>query len=344
MDKGGFAEKISMKEVLDGFISSYVERDRSLGFDRWLEDKLQQEIPGMPEGAGGKMADEIIRAVENYDKTLDGLNKAIGDGQSKEEWLTGYMGDIYAGIPIDTVGQRLRQIENGLTVSNMKLLQGIAGSGRSAAAIDDADPIEWNEYNVKNTVYRIEDQMILTGTAVAANILKEKMQDDSADMMDAVKQTLQSGLKKDSGEVKAIVAGAIKVAAEKELGDLLPEDTPVELIGDMAGAAVEAAEALYDVMNGESPLVDAIDKIGRANVAAGCRYMSWVLEKYLQDVPVLGPVLVDLAGGLLEHMEGPKFTEDVYNTVRNMVIAAWEGVKKSRTVEILGEMKNVVFG
>ena len=51
MDKGGFAEKISTKEVLDDFISSYVERDRSLDFDRWLEDKLQQEIPGMPEGA-----------------------------------------------------------------------------------------------------------------------------------------------------------------------------------------------------------------------------------------------------------------------------------------------------
>lgn len=344
MDKHEFVEELSMKDILDGFISSYAERDMNEEFVRWLEDKLRQEVPDMPNAASEKMAAEIIKAVEDYDETLDELNVAIDAGQSKEEWLVERLSDTYADVPFDAVGKRLQQIENDFAVSNMKLMQEINKAEGNAISVIDADPVEWNEYSVKNKVYEIGNQVILNGVAVAANVLKEKVQDDAVDISGIVKETFQDGLIKDSEEVKVVVAGAIKVAAEKGLENILPKDTPMDVIGGLAGAAVEGAEALFDVANGESTMLDAMDKIGRANVAAGCRYLSGALKERLSEVPIFGPMLVDLAGGLLKHMDGPKFAENVYIVVRDAAVAMWEGVKESHTAKVLIEAKNRVFG
>lgn len=354
MDNHEYLEEESLKNVLQSFIRSYTERDKSMEFSSWLGYKLRQDIPELSQEASAKLADEIIKVVAVYDRTLDELKIMVEEGQSKEGWFADRLAGSYTDMTLADVGSKLLQIEEELTVSNGQLMQKICGQQPEIEPLDEEErdeeyPIQWNEYSVRNKAREIGKQVALTGTAVVANIMKEKVQNgDNADIGSVVKGTFQDGLIEEPKEAKAVVAGAVKVAVEKGVSNIIPKDVPedvaTDMIGNIAGVAVEAAEALYDVMNGDSTLVDAMDKIGKANIVAGCHYMSRVLEKYLLDVPVLGPVLVDLAGGLLKHMKGPKFTEDVYNTVRGMVIATWEGVKESRTVEILGEVRNIVFG
>lgn len=337
MDNSRLTEEVSMKNVLDGFMDSYAKRDKSMEFSDWLERKLQQEIPDMSEEASKRLVRDIIGAVSDYDKTLEELNAAIDAGQSKEEWFADRLADTYADMPMDAVGEKLQQFENNIAASNMQLMRGIDMSQTEEENSAEAGNTEWNEYSIKDKAYKIGKQVVLSGMAVAANVAKDKMQNDSTvEIGDISKGMLQDGVIQDPEEVKAVVAGAVKVAAEKGLVDI-----PDAAIGDMAGVAVEGAEALYDAACGECTMTEALDKIGRAGVAAGCRYCAGALKGFLLSKP-FGPLLVDLFGGLLDHMESPKFTENVYTVVRDAAIATWEGMKKS-VGRIFGSLKRVLL-
>lgn len=331
MDNHEFEKETSLKDVLGSFIRSYTERDKGIEFSAWLENRLQQEIPDMSQGACEKLAGEIIEAVAGYNKTLNELNTAIDGGQSKEEWFAGRLSETYADMSLDIAGERLQQIENDLTVSNMQLIQEVDETQAEIGEVSviEGNSIEWNEYSIKNKAYEIGNQVILTGITAAANVLKERVQSDEAvDIGSIVMDTLQDGLKNDSGEVKAVVAGAVKVAVEKGLTDIVSEDTPTGIISDMAGAAVESAEALFDAASGESTVTEALDKIGRAVTAGCCHCACDVLKGCLSKVPRVGSALVVLAGGLFDRMKRPEFAENVYTTVRGVATSAWEGVKR----------------
>ena len=345
MDNKGYVEKTLLKDVLGGFISSYTERDRSMEFSYWLEDRLRQEIPDMSAETGRKLAGEIIDAVAAYDKTLNDLNMAVDAGQSKEEWFAGRMAETYAGMSLDTVGEKLQQLEDAVLTSNMQLMHEIGCTQTDGGNSDDSGSIEWNKYSVKQKAYEIGEQVNLTGEAVVANVLKERVQDNEIIAIgDIVGEAFQNDMKKDSGEVKAVVAGAVKAAVEKGLGDFVPKDTPIDVIGSIAGAAVEGAEALFDMAKGESTMLKTMDRIGRAVVVTGCQCAGSFVKGCLSKIPFAGPVIVDLASGLLEHVSGPKFAANVYNTVRDMAVATWEGMKRSRVGKIITSVKNVIFG
>lgn len=345
MDKSGFLEAQAVRDILNSFISSYAERDKSLEFSGWLEDKLRQEIPDMPKEISIKLANEIIEAVAGYDQTLHELNVAIEAGQSKEEFFAEHMAQSYADLPADVVGEKLQLIESGYTVSNLQLIQELDATQQEEIPAADADSVNWNEYSLKDKTYQIGKKVGLAGLAVAANAIKNNMQNsDHVSLRDAVSEELEDGLQTEPREVKAAVAGAVKIAAVKGLSDLLPSDTPTEYICDMAGAAVEGAEALFDAANGDITMTEALDKTGMAGVAAACRFNAGMLKGKLMAVPVFGPVLVNLLGGLLDHMEGPQYAENTYHVVRDAAIATWKGIKASgkRMIRCLANLKDMI--
>lgn len=336
MNKSGLARESSFKNILHNFISSCEGRDQGQDFSDWLADKLIQEVPDMSEETGRKLAREIIGGIDDYNKTLNELNDAIGAGQSKEEWFAERMGKAYAGMPFNNAGERFQQVEESLVTSNIQLMHEIDAEPADEINITETDQAGWNEYSVKDKVKKIGKQVELAGTAIVANVIKKKAErDEKVNIGDIVRETFQDGAI-ESKEVKAAVAGAVKVAAMKGLENRLPADTPTEMICDMAGVAVEGAEALYDVANGEGTISDALDKIGRAGVAAGCRYGASMLKGFLLR-QAWGGLLVDLLGGLLDHMKTPKFAENVYIVVHDAAIATWEGIK-----ETIGRKVNVV--
>lgn len=338
-------EERILKDILGNFIDSYMERDRSVGFSDWLGNHLQRELPTLSGEESGKLAQEIILAVRAYDRTLEELKAAVDSGQSREEWLAGYLAEAYADMSVDDAGRKIQQIEEELVRSDLQLMQGIDG-----AQTEDADdnviadnPVEWNEYSVKDRAYGIGHQFLLFGMAVAANVINERMQDkDSADIGEIVGNTFQDGLIKEPEEVKAVVAGAVKAAVENGLGTMLPEDAAIDVIGNIAGTAVESAEALYDVAAGKSTALEAMDRVGMAAAVAGGCYASDVLKGRLAGIPYIGSIVVDLAGGLLDHMKSPKFAENVYTVVRDAAAATWEGIKRSHVRKAAsGLMKKV---
>lgn len=334
MSNNEFEKDTSMRNVLSGFIGSYAHRDTDVAFPDWLADRLRQELPELEQGASARLANDIIGAIAGYDKTLHELNRAVEAGQPKEEWLSEQLEEVCAGIPLNAAGEALLHMEIDLVSSNMQLMGGIDQSSTGGTSAAETEPSEWNRYGIKAKIYNIGKMLQAAVLFAAANALNRHLHGEDAGAINAViKDVLYGAMKASPEEVKAVVAAAIQIAAEKGFMDM---DIPLEIIGDWAGAVVEAAEALYDAANGDISLTEALDKAGRAMVAAGCRGGAGCLHGKLICLPG-GPILVDLLGGLLDHLESPEFFENVYTTIRDLAIATWEGIMQSTTVEVIKE-------
>jgi len=309
--------------VVGNFVTSYAERDKSVDFSAWLAEKLQHEMSDMTTETSQKLSQEIIEAVGSYDQTLNQLNQAVDAGQSKEEWLVSNLQESYADMPLDEAGNVLQQLDHNLTISNSQLMN------EDIIDVVDVQNVEWNEYSIKNTAVNIGKQSLMTGLGVASNIIKANLESgESVDVGNIVGQVLQAGADTAVCEVKAVVAGAMKSALEKGLTDILPADTSVNSISDMACTAVESAAALADAVMGKITLTEALDRAGRACVTAVCRLGAGSLKMKAAAIPFVGPAIAWLGEGLFKHMESPQFADDVYNVVRNTAKATWEGIKQ----------------
>jgi len=318
-----------LKSIVSSFVGSYVERDKSVDFSNWLAERIRQEMPDMTEDTADKIVGELIEGVAAYDNRLAELNRAVENGQSKEEWLAARALEAHVGMPYDDTGTMFQEIENDLNTANARLMGEIEDTRGNIAEAAEVEIVEWNEYSLRSKALEIGQQAVMCGIGAAANIIQVNMESgESGDAGEAIGQALQIGVEAAVSEVKAVVAGGVKVAAEKGLVDILPADTPSEVIADIACVAVESAGALCDVAVGKVSVIGALERIGRAGVAAVSRLCAGALKIKLACIPYVGPLVVKLAGGLLEHMKSPKFTENVYTVVRDAARATWEGIKE----------------
>lgn len=340
MEKTSAEKDMALKEVLNGFIQSYAQRDTDMAFPDWLADRLRQELPGMEPEASVRLAGDIIGAIASYDQTLHELNQAIEKGQSKEEWLSEQLEKACEDMPVDVAGEALQRMEAELLSANMQLM----GEADSPVAEEqpavETEPVEWSEYGVRAKTYSIGQQLNSMALSATAGALGRKLIEEKTENGDAVASALKSGLK---SEVKAVVAGAVRICAERGLEDTLPSDTPIEVIGDMAGVAVEGTEALYDAANGDISMKEAMDKVGRAGIAAGCRIGLGFLRGWIMTLPG-GLLWTDLLGGLFDWLESSQFINNFYQVVRSAAVEAWEGIKKSHVGKTAGKLKRILFG
>lgn len=317
------------KEYLGGFLNSYTERDKSENFSGWLENKLRQEMPELSDDECQKLTEEIISGVENYNKTLSEVNAAAESGVSNEDWLVEKMEEAYSDMPIEQAGNSVFQIEKAYFESNSSLLHELDPE-QPVVSIEEEDT-EWSEFKLRSKLRNVAKQFTLNGVAVAANALKNKVEGNENTLGEVIRDTLEDGMMNDPDEVKAVVAGAVRVASEKGLEKILPEETSTETICDIAGAAVEGANAIFDAANGECSGIEALDRTCRAAVAAGCNICKRVLEGAVLRIPYVGSVIRFLLDGLFEHMGTERFLNNVYTVVKDAAIATWNGLKKNLT-------------
>ena len=325
-------QETELKILLEKFTGLYIGRDKSVDFSKWLAGQIRQEMPDMTENASETLSGDIIEAVAKYDHTLSELNKAVETGQSKEEWFADRMSETYSDMPSNEAGNKLVQIESEWTASNIQLMQEIEDEPEETIEVLESEVIDdnWNEYSLKSKALDIGKQAVMSGLGATANIIKENIESGENDNISGViGYALREGIETAKGEVKAVVAGAVKTAAEKGLTNLLPEDASVETISDISCVAVESTAALFDVATGKITMSEGLEKAGKAGIAAAAKLGANALKGALASIPVVGPIVVKLSNGLLDHMKSPKFTENVYTVVRDAARATWEGIKET---------------
>ena len=316
-----------LKDTINNFITAYSERNDELSFEDWLSQKLSQEIPNLSQESSKKLTSEIIQAVNDYNSTLSELNAAADAGQSKEEWLAEKFEESYIDMPQDTAGEKLTQIEESYISSNIQLMESNEEIPSETTAIVESEPVSWNKYSLKEKAYSIAKQVAMNGLAIVSNALKNKVESGRADINQAVQETFQNGFIHDSTELKEVVSAAVKAASEKGAEKLFP-DASTEDICDISSASVDTSNAIFDAASGEITITEALEKSGRAFVASACRMCSRALKKAISvALGPVGPICVEMLGGLFEHMQSSEFFNNVYTTVEGAAKATWKGIK-----------------
>jgi hypothetical protein len=321
-------ENSTVKKVLNNFIDDYMKRDQNVEFSEWLGNKLREEIQSLDDDSSKELVDKIMGSILDYDKTLDELNQAVENGKTKEKWFAEKMAEAYDGTDIQEAGNDLSKMEDELNEATENSLY------EEEYPVYDYNEneatVEWNKYSFKDLLFRIARKLAVFGMGNVAKAMENKSQGvETADIKVFEEELINNCLKNDNSEVKAMIAGALEVVAVNQLDDKLSNDTPVEVICDLASGVAETAGVVVDLIDGNVTVLEAVDKIGRAGITAVCRSASTSLKMMVGAIPTVGPVCVDLLGGLFEHMESHVFADNVYKTVHDAAVATWEGIKEN---------------
>jgi hypothetical protein len=115
------------------------------------------------------------------------------------------------------------------------------------------------------------------------------------------------------------------------------EDSPVadasmETMCDMAGAALETAAALHDAATGKITEEEALTKIGRAGIAATCRWgirgLKTAVATKLALIPVYGPPLAAISMAVLTFVENPMIIAKIAAFTCENAIKAYRVMKR----------------
>ena len=129
--------------------------------------------------------------------------------------------------------------------------------------------LNWNEYAMKDLAIGIGKQAgyaALQGAAIGAGFeLAQKLWNkEDIDAEEIVGNALKTGA--DVG-LKAAIAGALKVAAEKEIISVIPKGTPASTIANVVYVAVEDVKVISKIASGELSFYEGAEELERTTVS-----------------------------------------------------------------------------
>lgn len=213
---------------------------------------------------------------------------------------------------------------NPLTKSRAEQMRDEAQSG-------NWKELNWNEYATKDLAVGIGKQAgyaALQGAAIGIgfDVAQKLWNGEKIEGEEVVESALVSGA--DFG-VKAAVAGALKVGVEKEAITVIPKNTPVGRMADIAHVAVENVKVIGKMMSGELSGKEGIEKIEQTTVAtvAGLATMGKSSTIGAAVGTVFGPVgaaIGGFLGGTVGYMAGSKVGETIVKGAQKL----WDGAVK----------------
>lgn len=202
--------------------------------------------------------------------------------------------------------------------------------------------VSWSAYDAKMTAKFIGKQAAVAGvlgaaTATGFHIAGRLMNGEEIDAEEVVGVALETGA--DTG-IKAAVAGAVKVGAEKGMIGLLPPGTPMQAIVNIVCVSIENIKILGKVAKGEITMREALDLMG-CNTVSMVYGLSWgaagamIGATALGWIPLVGPVVGGFTGGVVGYMAGSKFGQTIYEGAKKIASAA-----KSTARKLFGGVKD----
>lgn len=220
---------------------------------------------------------------------------------------------------------------DGIT-SNPLTKQG-AEQLRDEAQNGNWNELNWNEYKTKDLAMGIGKQAghaALKGVAIGVgfDIAEKVWKGEKIEGKEVVKTAFVSGT--DFG-IKATVAGALKVAVEKDVIKFLPKGTPVETFAGIAHVGIESAKVLAKIPGGDLSVKEGIDKIeqttvstvaGLAAMKSGEKIAAQAAAKLASLLGIefgpAGMAITGFVGGTIGYMIGSKLGEAVIKTAKQI--------------------------
>lgn len=121
-------EARTVKQLFVKYLKSYKEKDATISDREWLEQLFQTELPEISLEEVKRDAEDLVNAIENFDKNLDSINQSAKQGISKESWLASKIQEASVGMAVSEYGQVLQSMDNMLYQKNMELADAIKRS------------------------------------------------------------------------------------------------------------------------------------------------------------------------------------------------------------------------
>ncbi|MDD3307346.1 MAG: hypothetical protein PHO29_09670 [Acetobacterium sp.] len=195
----------------------------------------------------------------------------------------------------------------------------------------DAD---WNDYVAKDIAMGIGKQAgyaCLQGAAVGAgmNIATKVWNGEPIEGEEVLETAIKSGA--DFG-VKTVTAGALKVAAEKELIKVIPKGTPASTLTNIAFVAVENVKIATKIASGELTVKEGLDEMQQTTISCVAGIVASAKGAAIGAAigTVLGPVgtaVGGFVGGTLGYMAGSGISKAVVKGVQKIRDVAQDFVK-----------------
>lgn len=195
--------------------------------------------------------------------------------------------------------------------------------------------LDWSSYDTGALAKFVGKGAVLAGVqgavlATGFHLAGKVAADEPIETEEVVKVALETGA--DAG-IKSATAGALKVAAEKELIGILPKGTPMAALVNVACVAIENVKILAKVAKGDLTLREGLDHMG-CNTVAMTYGLGWGMAgaglgmTALGWIPLVGPLVGGLAGGMIGYMAGSTFGQKVYEGAKKAVTVARDTAKK----------------
>lgn len=202
------------------------------------------------------------------------------------------------------------------------------------------DDLTWNDYKTQNIALNLGKQVgyaTLQGAAIGVgfDVAQKIYNNEEIEAEELIETALKSGA--DFG-IKAAVAGALKVAAEKEIISVIPKGTPAGTLANIAYVSIENVKVLGKVATGELSIREGLEKMEQTTTSAVTGLMASAKGAKIGAgigtvLGLSGQFVGGLIGGTIGYMAGSKFGEGVSKCAQKVREKA-KGVIKSCTQSI----------
>lgn len=122
----GLSEKEvrEVQKTFQRFVDKYKENPERETVE-WLDEQLQVELPREDKRKVRKMAEQIVVAIDDYDRDLADLNKSCRAGMTKESWLAEKIQDGSKGMAVNQFGDYLHEVDEGFKIANDEMIKTI---------------------------------------------------------------------------------------------------------------------------------------------------------------------------------------------------------------------------
>ena len=333
-------ETEEMAPIIADFVKDAGEAGEGAALQSCLEEKMKSYLSEKTDWEIKKIAEDIIRTVnimEEKRKTLEWYKR---EGATRERWILKELTRSSSTMTEQQSAEYCKAFATAIKDAGGKMLQTvIAGWGKKAQDGRSVPDNNRNAPDIKEAAKEIAGETVKIGCMGAkivteAAVVEEIVSNKEIEPSRAAEAAVKGGA---DASVKAALAGALKVGAEKNIIKVIPMGTPAAAFAAGAAVAVENAQNLYQAATEKIPPSEAVEKMidTTASTAVGIAASVKGAEIGAAIGTTLGPegtAVSAVAGGLIGGIAGSAVgkvivnaDEKVINVVENVLKTVLEG-------------------
>lgn len=358
---------ISQQLNLDGFLAEQQAVNSFNAAAKLSESPFRAEVcvPEAGQTYGKNSFDVVIRGEGGhivhqyqfkYGKDADATIQMLKRGNYNNQTLVvppEQVDAVKAAFPGKTVVSQIGGTEKVPIASEPLSKADVKAMQTELQSTGKPTELGWNSYDNRMLGRYIGKQAVVAGMqgavlATGFHLAARLVSDEPVEAEEVVADALRTGA---DTTVKAAAAGALTVAAERGLLDVLSPLTSVMPIANLACVAVENVKTLGRAAAGDLTAGEALDQMGNNTAAMyyglGCTPKGMVIgATALGWIPIAGPVIGGIVGGLIGYTAGSKFGQAVYHAAKSVAKTAVKAVKKigEGIKNVAGKIGRFLFG